>query len=132
MRDAWRAVAMLVRTAWRTDPWRSAGLLLEPVGRLRLPLFAWCLGLLADGALRRDARLLALGAAGIVVTQVLWFVGSWSGAWIRARLVEEVGFALDREMAALASRIPGLEHHERADYQDRLELLRQEQGVLGG
>lgn len=131
MGERWRAMAMLVRTAWRTDPWRSAGLLLEPVGHLRFPLFAWFLGLMTDGVLRRDAQLLAAGAAGIVATRVLWFVGSWTGAWIRNRLVEEVGFALDREMATLASRLPGLEHHERPDYQDRLELLRQEQGVLG-
>ena len=132
MRERWRALALLVGTAWRADPWRSAGLLLEPVGFLRFPLFAWFLKQIADGAVRHDARLLALGAAGIVLTRVLTFVGAWTGAWIRNRLVEGVGFALDREMATLASELPGLEHHERADYQDRLELLRQEQGVLGG
>jgi len=132
MREKLRAVGMLVRTAWRTDPWRSAGLLLEPIGELRVPLFAWFLGMVTDGALRHDLRLLAIGAAGITVTRVLWFVGTWTGGWIRNRLIEEVGFELDRELATLASGLPGLEHHERPDYQDRLELLRQEQGVLGG
>ncbi|HYR07800.1 MAG TPA: ABC transporter ATP-binding protein [Longimicrobium sp.] len=126
-----RAAALLVRTAWRTDPWRSAGLLLEPLAGLGIPLFAWCLGLVTDGALRRDARLLAAGVAGIAATRVLWFAGSWTGAWIRNRLAEEVGFALDREIATLVSTLPGVEHHERPDYQDRLELLRQEQGILG-
>lgn len=131
MREHGRALALLARTAWRTDPWRSAGLLLEPLGQLRLPLFAWCLKALADGVLRHDPRLLALAAAGIVGTRVLWFTGMWAGSWIRNRLAEEVGFALDREIAALVSGMPGLEHHERPDYQDRLELLRQGQGVLG-
>jgi len=131
MRDSLRAVGFLVRTAWRTDPWRSAGLLLEPVGHLRFPLFAWFLGVMTDGALHHSPRLMALGAAGIVATRVLAFVGLWTGSWIRNRLSEEVGFALDREIATLASELPGLEHHERPDYQDRLELLRQEQGVLG-
>ena len=126
-----RAVRLLVRTAWKTDPWRSVGLLLEPVGHLRFPLFAWFLKLLTDGAVRHDPRLLALGAGGIVLTRVLWFVGLWTGSWIRNRLAEEVGFALDREIATLTAELPGLEHHERADYQDRLELLRQQQGVLG-
>jgi ATP-binding cassette subfamily B protein len=132
MRENGRALVMLVRTAWRTDPWRSAGLLLEPVGHLRYPLFAWFLGIMADGALRHDARGVAVGVAGLVATRVLAFVGLWTGAWIRNRLIEEAGFALDREIATLASQLPGLEHHERADYQDRLELLRQEQGLLGG
>ncbi|HEX6039174.1 MAG TPA: hypothetical protein VFZ20_14080, partial [Longimicrobium sp.] len=131
MGERGRAVALLVRTAWRTDPWRSAGLLLEPAAGLGIPLFAWFLGLLADGALRRDPRLLALGAAGIAATRVLWFAGTWTGAWIRNRLAEEVGFALDREIATLVSGLPGVEHHERPEYQDRLELLRQEQGILG-
>jgi ATP-binding cassette subfamily B protein len=131
MREQWRALVLLVSTAWRTDRWRSAGLLLEPVGYLRFPLFAWCLKLVADGAVRHDARLLALGAGGIGAARVLWFLGVWVGSTIRLRLAEEVGYALDREIATLTASLPGLEHHERADYQDRLELLRQGQGVLG-
>jgi ATP-binding cassette subfamily B protein len=132
MRERWRALVLLVRTAWRTDPWRSAGLLLEPVGQLRFPLFAACLGLMADGALRHDARLLALAAAGIAATRVLWFVGLWTGSWVRIRLTEHVGFAFDRQIAEICAGLRGVEHHERADVQDRLELLRQRQGVLGG
>ncbi|HSU14830.1 ABC transporter ATP-binding protein [Longimicrobium sp.] len=132
MRESWRALLLLVRTAWRADRRRSAGLLLEPVGFLRYPLFGWFLGMMADGALRHDARGVAAGAAGIAATRVLAFAGEWTGAWIRNRLIEEVGFALDREIALLVSELPGLEHHERPDYQDRLELLRQQQGLLGG
>ncbi|MBV9109995.1 MAG: ABC transporter ATP-binding protein [Gemmatimonadetes bacterium] len=131
MRERWRAAAFLVRTAWRTDPWRSAGLLLEPAAGLSVPLFAWFLGVVTSGVFRHDPRLLAIGVGGIAATRVLWFAGTWSGAWIRNRLAEEVGFALDREIALLVSGLPGVEHHERADYQDRLELLRQEQGILG-
>jgi ATP-binding cassette subfamily B protein len=131
MRERRRALALLVGTAWRTDPWRSVGLLLEPVGSLRFALFAWCLKLLTDGILRGDPRLLALAVAAITAGRVLWYVGLWTGAMIRVRLTEAVGFALDREIAALSAELPGLEHHERADYQDRLELLRQGNGVLG-
>ena len=131
MGERGRAAALLVRTAWRADPWRSVGLLLEPAAGLGIPLFAWFLGLVTDGALGGDARLLAIGVAGIAGTRLLWFAGTWTGAWIRNRLAEEVGFALDREIATLVSTLPGVEHHERPDYQDRLELLRQEHGVLG-
>ncbi|SOD02860.1 ATP-binding cassette, subfamily B [bacterium JGI 053] len=131
MRESLRAVGLLVRAAWKTDPWRSAGLLLEPVGHLRFPLFGLFLKLLVDGALRHDARLITLGVAGIAATRVLWFLGLWAGSWTRNRLAEEVGFALDRQIATLTSGLPGLEHHERPDYQDRLEILRQQQGILG-
>ncbi|HET7229033.1 MAG TPA: ABC transporter ATP-binding protein [Longimicrobium sp.] len=131
MRENGRALALLLRTSWKTDPWRSAGLLLEPLGNLRFPLFAWCLKLITDGVLRHDPRLLAWGAGGIAATRVLWFAALWLGSMIRLRLTEEVGFALDREVAELAAGLPGVEHHERADYQDRLELLRQGHGILG-
>ncbi len=132
MRERWRAIRLLARTAWRTDPWRSAGLLLEPVAYLALPLIAWFLKLMTDGVLGHDPRRLALGAAGIVATRVLWFVGIWMGSWIRIGLSERVGFAFDREIISLIADLPGLEHHERPDIQDRLELLRQNQGALGG
>jgi ATP-binding cassette subfamily B protein len=131
MGEHWRSLLLLLRTAWRTDRWRSLALLLEPAGFLRFALFAWCLKLMADGAARHDARMLLAGAAGITATRVLWFVGLWTGSWIRIGLTERVGFAFDREIARLTSELPGVEHHERPDIQDRLEMLRQKQGVLG-
>jgi len=131
MRDSWRALALLLTTAWRTDRLRTLGLLLEPLSYARIPLFGWSLRLIADGAFRQDAGLLATGAAVMAGMQVMWFLGMWTGAAIRNRLIEEVGFALDREMAVLSSRLPGLEHHELPEVQDRLELLREYQGVLG-
>src|SRR4051812_8500647 len=98
MGERWRSLLLLLRTAWRTDRWRSLALLLEPAGFLRFALFAWCLKLMADGAVRHDLRLLTLGAAGITLTRVLWFIGLWSGSWIRIGLTERVGFAFDREI----------------------------------
>jgi ATP-binding cassette, subfamily B, bacterial len=131
MREHWRAAALLLRTAWRTDRWRSLGLLLESIAMLRFPLFAWFLKLITDGALQRDGRLLAIGAAGITATAVIGFAGAWFGTQFRLRLLEAVAFELSREIAALSAAAPGVEHHERPDYQDRLELLRQGHGVLG-
>ncbi|HEX5870186.1 MAG TPA: ABC transporter ATP-binding protein [Longimicrobium sp.] len=131
MGERWRALTLLLRTAWQTDRWRALALLLEPVGFLRFALFGWCLKLMADGAMQHDLRMLAWGAAGITATRVLWFFGLWTGSWIRIGLTERVGFAFDREIARLSSELPGLEHHERPDIQDRLEMLRQKQGVLG-
>jgi ATP-binding cassette subfamily B protein len=131
MHERWRAIRLLVGMAWKTNRGLAVGLLLEPISYLRVPLFAWCLKLMTDGAVRGDGRLLAAGAAGISATGVLMFAGMWLGTQFRMRLTEQVGFALSREIAELAAAVPGIEHHERADYQDRLELLRQGHGVLG-
>jgi ATP-binding cassette, subfamily B, bacterial len=131
MREHWRAIGLLVRTAWRCDRRRSAALLLGPVAHLRLPLFAVCIKLMTDGAFGHDARLVAIGAVGIGATSVAVFVCVWVGSWCRVRVSETVAFALNREIAALTTSVPGLEHHERADYQDRLHLLREGNGILG-
>ena len=65
MREQLRAVRLLVGTAWRTDPWRSAGLLLEPLGQIQGPLLAVCLAVVTDAALAGDTRRIAWGVAGI-------------------------------------------------------------------
>jgi ATP-binding cassette, subfamily B, bacterial len=131
MREHWRSVLLLLSTAWGTDRWQSLGLLLEPIGNLRYALFAWCLKLITDGALTNDRQLMMAGALGLAATRVLWFVGMWTGSWIRIGLAERVGLVFDREIAAVAAELRGLEHHERPDVQDRLELLRDAHGTLG-
>ncbi|HEX6371124.1 MAG TPA: ABC transporter ATP-binding protein [Longimicrobium sp.] len=130
MREHWRAIVLLLRATWRTDRRNSIGVMAETLSYLRIPLFAWCLKLMTEGALAHDTRRLALGAAGIALMGVMTFVGMWVGTTCMLRLTESVGFALSRDIAQMAAAVPGLEHHERADYQDRLELLRGGHGAL--
>lgn len=132
MRDTWRALRLLVGTSVRTEPRRSAGALLEPLSRLSFPLVAVWLKLITDGIVDRDPISIAVGIAGIAGVQTLMFVLGVIGNDMRILLSERVGFAFDEELARLVSTLPGLDHHERADYQDRLELLRQNRAELGG
>ncbi|MGW5365809.1 ABC transporter ATP-binding protein [Actinopolymorpha pittospori] len=132
MREQWRGFRLLVSTAVRTDPWRTLGLVLEPIGRLSWPLAGLWLSFLTDGVLQDRGNLIVAGIIGLLVG----VVGNWGislcGNMMRITLSEKVGFAFDREITRLTADLPGLDHHERADYQDRLELLRQSQGALGG
>ena len=130
MREQWRAVVLLLGSAWRTDRRNSLGMLVQALSYLRIPLFAWCLKLMTEGAIRHDTRQLALSAAGIALMGVMTFAGMWVGTQCQLRLTEAVGFSLSRQIAEMAAAVPGLEHHERADYQDRLELLRGGHGAL--
>ncbi|MET9020834.1 ABC transporter ATP-binding protein [Actinopolymorpha sp. NPDC004070] len=131
MREHWADLVLLVRTAVRTDPWRSLGSLLEPLGSLMFPLFGWFLGLLVDGLLTHDDARLRTAAAGLLATIALRYVAAYAGTAIRTGLAERVGFAFDEEIARLAGGLPGLAHQEHTGYRDRLELLRQSQGALG-
>ena len=131
MAERFQSMILLLRTTWRVDPWRTLGLLLEPLAFLRAPLFAWYLKTMTDGLLHHNMASLVGSAAGITLTAVMGFAGLWFGSQIRIRLIEAVGFELNREIATLVSIVPGLEPHERPDFQNQLELLRQGHGLLG-
>ena len=132
MRETSRALRLLVSTSVRTEPWRSAAALLEPLSRLSFPLLAIWLKLLTDGVLEQNTTHIVIGVAGIAVVQSLMLVVSLIGNDMRIVLSERVGFAFDQELARLVASIPGLEHLERANYRNKLELLRQSQTALGG
>jgi ATP-binding cassette, subfamily B, bacterial len=130
MRESWRALRFLTATTVREEPWRALGSLLEPLSRLSFPLVAVWLKLLTDGLVQRDAQLVVIGVAGLTIVQAVLGMAGVFGNDLRIVLSERIGFVIDREVALLAASLPGLEHHERPDYQDRLELLRQSQAAL--
>jgi ATP-binding cassette subfamily B protein len=131
MREAWRAVRLLVGTSVRSEPRLAALALLEPLGVLSFPFLALGLKFLTDGVVRSDVGLVVAGVALVAGIQSLMSgVVRYFGIDTRIRLQERVGFAFDREVIRLAAAVPGLEHHERPDYQDRLELIRQNQTTL--
>jgi len=52
--------------------------------------------------------------------------------WLRMMTLQERTAArLDQDLMAAAGEIPGLDHHERQEYADEMELLRQQRGLLG-
>lgn len=127
-----RALRLLVSTSVRTEPLRSAAALLEPLSRLSYPLLAIWLKLLTDGVLERNLTSITVGVVGISIVQPFLFVVSLVGNDMRIVLSERVGFAFDQELAQLVASVPGLDHLERVDYRNKLELLRQSQTALGG
>lgn len=132
MRSTLRALWLLVGTAVRTEPWRSATVLLEPVAQLSFALFAIWLKYLTDGVVEQNTTYILIGVAGIAGVQALAFVISLVANDLRLVLGERVGFAFDRELSRLVASVSGLEHFERPDYRDKLELLRKSQTALGG
>lgn len=119
-------------TSFRNEPWRSlSAMLLDILSMLALPVVTVGLKYLTDGVASRDTSSVVLGVALVVGMTCLARLMLSVGTEIRLTLGERVGFAFDREVAALCSALPGVEHHERADYQDRLELVRRGRSQLG-
>jgi ATP-binding cassette subfamily B protein len=95
------------------------------------PVAALASKLIVDAALGHDLQrgLVAAGilaaAATLGLVNVLYYVD------FLFTVVEKAGAAVDRRLMRLMAAIPGLEHHERPDYLNRLEALREDRRRLG-
>jgi ATP-binding cassette, subfamily B, bacterial len=125
------AARLIVSTAVRKDWKKAVGTLVEPVAQISYPLFGLWISLIADGVVERRPALIWAGIAGVAFFQSTNNLALLYGAGLRIALAEIVGSAFDREIATLTSSLPGLEHQESPDYRDRIELLRQTQGLMG-
>src|SRR5205823_1386149 len=55
---------------------------------------------------------------------------SWAGTNVRMRLRENTQVYLDSHIMELTAGIPGLEHHERPEYLDNIDIVRAERWAL--
>jgi ATP-binding cassette subfamily B protein len=93
-------------------------------------LMALWLKLLADGVLGGESRLIGLAAAGLGVSAAAtWFLRVISDRTQR-RFRDKVTIALESHVARLQASVATIEHHERPEYLDRLEVLRTQVFVL--
>lgn len=126
-----RAVRLLITTAWRADRRLTLLMATEPLGNTIVLMAGLWLAVLTTGALDRDTTKIVIGVVGLSLGAGLgWQLDLLSSQW-RMVLSEKVGHAFETEMARLSASLPGLDHLERPDYLNELELLRQRQGQLG-
>jgi ATP-binding cassette subfamily B protein len=117
-------VATMVRLSWRADRWRSVGALVTVVlfpltGSLR----AVGLAVVADGVVTGRSSRAVAGVALIAGLTGAQHVLEWASTALRMRL-------RDQQVMELVGGLPGLEHHERPDYADHLQLLQRHRGTL--
>jgi ATP-binding cassette subfamily B protein len=126
-----RAMRFVSGGAWRASHWRFVlSATLTVAGAVSAPLVAVELKHVTNAALAHDARSAAIA-------------GSLAGAFVMLSLTlghfAHVFFfeiadlyvqGVTEELIVLSNGSVGIEQHERAEYADRLELLRQEYGVL--
>lgn len=125
MSEALANLGAMLRTSWRADRRRSIGALvttaLVPVTR---PMRAIGLGVMADGIVADDTTRALTGAAIVAGLTAANRMLDWASVTVRMRLREHTVLFLDEEVIELSARAPSLEHHERPEHQDQMELLR--------
>ena len=131
LRGTWRAVRTAMAVGFAAAPGRMAALTtLRVATEFGAPAQAWGLKLLTDAVTTGDRSAGLRAAAFVALIQVVTDGMSWLLMGVLMGLRERVGQAMDRRLIGLAMRVPGIEHYERPEYQDELQLLRNQRGSL--
>ena len=85
-----------------------------------------------DAIIEGDLTQMTWAVAGMGGVGAIGVLAGWSQFNLNVGLRENVGAYLDARLIELVSSVPGLEHHERSDYLDEIELLRTQRDNLGG
>jgi ATP-binding cassette subfamily B protein len=95
---------------------------------IAVPLQTYGLGLVVDGIAADDGVLrgMVVLAGGIVA----YFGCRILSSAVQSAMEDRVEGSLNRELLAITTGIPGLEHHERPDVADRLAVIREESRYL--
>ncbi|MDX6398460.1 MAG: ATP-binding cassette, subfamily bacterial [Gaiellaceae bacterium] len=125
MRDFLAGFGAILRSGWRASPRRLLGLAaLNLLQYLSWPLAPVALKYVTDAVVERDVRTATIAAAFLPVLALLNQVAGHVAhvLWVE---VSDLNVAqVNSELGALSQGSRGLEHHERPDFADRIELLR--------
>ncbi|TCC23119.1 ABC transporter ATP-binding protein [Kribbella speibonae] len=132
MKPALRGMGLVLVTAVRMSPWQSLLCLFETLGKVLAALAPLFIGIFATGALERDLDRMVVAAVALVGSTAANAALQAVGVNARVRQMELVGHTFDARIAELTARIPTLDHVETARYLDKLQILRDNENVLGG
>lgn len=130
-KTAWRTARLMFSIGWETGPAVFLGFVVVSVAGSAVPLvFALGLKPLVDGLHYERTADVVLGAVVCGFSALLLAVFPHASRWVNTRIRERSIMVLQRRLLLLSSTPPGLEHFERADYWDRLQLLKRNFGDL--
>ena len=131
MRNALRTLALMVQISWRADAIRSVFAVVTACGQMAtLPLRAIGLRMLTNGFVGGDRGEAMRGVVVVLALTATHRLMVHASLNVRMRLRENTQVYLDSHIMGMTAGIPGLEHHERPEYLDQVELIRNERGYL--
>ena len=127
-----RAFAAVVMLSFRASPWSTVLLfVLEPIGQLSAISMLAAIGVITDGVIGAKSGQVTFGAILLAVSFGMAYVMGYLGFNVRRFVSEKVTHYVDVQISRLTSGITGIEHLERPDYLDRIEMLRQDPQGIG-
>lgn len=129
MREIFRSGVTLFGLVMRSAPWLAAAEFSAAIViAVTVPLQTYGLGLVVDGIAADDGVLrgMVVLAGGIIA----YFGCRILSSAVQSAMEDRVEGSLNRELLAITTGIPSLEHHERPDVADRLSVIREESRYL--
>ena len=128
-----RSLALLAATSWRADRARTVGAVgCALADQLGLLLGIYTTKLVIDAATSgRSGR--AVGWAVVMgVAVAVSYLANAVGSTVSNGLRERTAMAFEVRLVGLLAALPGIEHFERPELLDRVEMVRQDRWALGG
>jgi ATP-binding cassette subfamily B protein len=132
MGDQLRALRFVLSISVRTDRRLAFLSLAETLGKAFEAARALFIGLLVVAAAQLDLSMFVINATCLLVSVGANLLLEAIGTASRIELMERLGFEYDQRLSALIGGLPTLDHLDRPELQDRLQLVRDEEGALGG
>jgi ATP-binding cassette subfamily B protein len=132
LRRMLRGAALMVTTSFKAAPLLATGVVtFTAVSALANPVEALMIKRIADGVVRADKGAVVTAAVvAAVVSGAAYVMNMYGIAIFRMTMEEKTRLYIERHVLRLVGGLPGLEHHERPEYADEIELLRGGQGLL--
>lgn len=131
VREYARAFWLLLVAAFQADPRRATlslgAAVVDPISTVFVALAERNL---VNAVVAHHAEGVWRAALVMGVCAVASVSAGWGGFRLNMVLREKVGDLMDRRIMTLTLAVPGLEHHERADYLDEIEILRTQRDQL--
>ena len=122
-----RSVREILVGGWRASPVRmTAAFAMIVLNYVSWPLAPLALKYVTDAVVDGDVGAATYAAAFLPLVALIHYTGDRiaQALWVELTDLHMIQFA--QELGELSQASPGLEHHERSDYADRLELMRNE------
>ena len=127
-----RSLALFVVTTWRADPGRFLGSLATTVTDQVMQLLAiYAVKGVVDAAAAGDRGRAVTWGVVLGVAIATSYTANAIGSTVSNGLRERTAMAFEARLLALVASLPGIEHFERPELLDRVELVRQDRWSLG-
>ncbi|RKS08426.1 ATP-binding cassette subfamily B protein/ATP-binding cassette subfamily C protein [Nocardiopsis sp. Huas11] len=125
-----RPLRTVLRFALEADKGRTVLLFTLTLLEMCPVAAVWALKVLVDALSQGESARAVTSVVAMAALLTLGRLASHGGVRIKADLTERTGLYIDRRVMSIAATLPELDHHERAEYRRKLEMLRFERAQL--